>query len=149
MSTSVTPFLWFEEGARDAAVFYTSIFDPDAAASVHDDGGPFMGTVQVAGQDLILFEGGPHQAFNQAISLFVSVETQEEVDRLWDALSEGGAPGRCGWLTDRFGVSWQIVPTALGQLMGSGDPERSNAVYEAMMTMGKLDIAGLQSAYDG
>lgn len=152
MSTSITPFLWFDGRAAQAAAFYTSVFHPEVSSPSDAEAwtdGPFMGTVSLPGLDLMLFDGGPDHAFSDAVSLFVSVETQEEVDRLWDALSSGGSPGRCGWLVDQFGVSWQIVPTALGRLLGSGDPERSMAVHGAMMTMGKLEIAALQAAFDG
>jgi predicted 3-demethylubiquinone-9 3-methyltransferase (glyoxalase superfamily) len=144
----VTPFLWFESGAREAFELYASVFE---VAAVPQGEGPgfFMGSIALPGTELQLFEGGPHHAFNDAISLFVTVETQQEVDRLWQALSEGGEPGRCGWLKDRFGVSWQIVPSALGELLGDPDPERSGRVREAMLAMGKLDLAGLRAAHAG
>jgi predicted 3-demethylubiquinone-9 3-methyltransferase (glyoxalase superfamily) len=151
MPITITPFLWFDNQAAEAHAFYTQVFYPSDGGSetlAAANQGPFMGSVSLPGMELMLFDGGPHVSFNDAISLFVSVETQEEVDRLWDALSEGGAPGRCGWLTDRFGVRWQIVPTALGELMSSGDHQRSMAVREAMMTMDKFDIAALREAYE-
>jgi len=151
MPITITPFLWFDNRAAEAHAFYTRVFNSADGTSdtvAPGTGGPFMGSVSLPGIELMLFDGGPHVSFNDAISLFVSVETQEEVDRLWEALSEGGAPGRCGWITDQFGVRWQIVPAALGELMGSGDQARSMAVRDAMMTMGKLDIAALREAFE-
>lgn len=147
---SVTPFLWFEDQAAEALALYASAFGvvPEGPGT-----GPgfVMATLSLPGLDLTLFDGGPAPfGFNESMSLFVSVETQEEVDHLWEALTaEGGHPGRCGWLQDRFGVSWQIVPTALGRLMGDPDPVRAGRVRDAMMGMSKLQIDELQSAYDG
>ena len=143
---TVTPFLWFESGAREAFELYASVFGV-AAEPPHGAPGFFMGSIALPGAELMLFEGGPHQPFNDAISLFVTVETQDEVDQLWESLSAGGEPGRCGWLRDRFGVSWQIVPSALGELMGDPDPERAGRVHAAMLTMDKLDIAALRAAH--
>ncbi len=150
--TSITPFLWFEQGAEEAMALYARVFDDSATVSVSSSGEPggfFMGTLRIANLEITIFNGGPHQAFNDAISLFVSVETQEEVDHLWNSLSEGGVPGRCGWLKDPFGVSWQIVPTALGRLMGDPDPARSSRVRKAMMGMEKFVIADLEAAWSG
>lgn len=108
------------------------------------------GTFEIAGQQFIVLNGGPSFTFAQGISLFVNCETQAEVDELWEKLTAGGgAPGRCGWLTDPFGVSWQIIPTALGRLMGDKDREKAGRVIQAMLQMSKIDIAKLQAAYDG
>jgi predicted 3-demethylubiquinone-9 3-methyltransferase (glyoxalase superfamily) len=142
----VTPFLWFDGRAAEAKALYDSVFHPDGAPG--DDGGPGL-SVTLPGCRLLLFDGGPHTEFNDAISLFVSVDTQEELDRLWAGLSDGGTTIQCGWLHDRFGVRWQIVPTLLGRLLGDPDRERASRVHGAMLGMVKLDIAGLQAAYDG
>jgi len=108
-----------------------------------------MASFRLAGQDFMGLNGGPMYAFTPAISLFVSCEGQDEVDYYWDRLVEGGSPSRCGWLVDRFGLSWQIIPTALGRLMGDPDPERAGRVMQAMLAMTKIEVAGLQAAYDG
>ena len=105
-------------------------------------------TFQLHGQEFIALNGGPSFSFAQGISLFVNCETQEEIDELWEKLSEGGEKGPCGWLTDKFGVSWQIVPGALGEMLGDPDPEKSGRVMKAMLQMSKLDIAGLKQAYE-
>ena len=105
--------------------------------------------VRLDGQELILFNGGPHFTFSEAISLFVNCETQHEIDELWEKLSEGGETSRCGWLKDKFGVSWQIVPTALGEMLSDPDDEKSERAMDAMLGMTKLDIAGLRRAFDG
>src|SRR6202171_1537307 len=103
---------------------------------------------QFDGQEFIAFNGGPHFTFTPAISLFVNCETQQEVDELWEKLSEGGEKGRCGWLKDKFGLSWQIIPSVLGRLMHDKDPEKSKRVRQAMLQMGKIEIEGLKKAYD-
>ena len=107
------------------------------------------GTFELDGQEFMALNGGPSFAFAQGISLFVDCETQEEVDRLWEELSEGGEQGPCGWLTDRFGVSWQIVPRALGELLSDEDPKKANRVMNAMLRMGKIEIDGLRRAHEG
>jgi predicted 3-demethylubiquinone-9 3-methyltransferase (glyoxalase superfamily) len=150
---SITPFLWFNTDLAGPIAFYTSIFPGAASPDVRrsaDDGPIFTATIELGGQKLMLLNGGPAPfGFTEAISLFVSVETQEEIDDLWERLTEGGGePGRCGWLKDRYGLSWQIVPTVLGTLLGSPDRIRAQQAMDAMMQMGKLDIAALQSAYD-
>jgi predicted 3-demethylubiquinone-9 3-methyltransferase (glyoxalase superfamily) len=156
MQKKITTFLTFDGRAEEAIELYTSIF-PDSritGQSYYGDAGPgekgsFMtGTFELAGQEFMALNGGPSFTFAQGISLFVDCETQEEVDDLWERLSEGGEKGPCGWLTDRFGVSWQIVPRALGEMLDDEDPEKSQAVIEAMLQMGKIDIAGLRRAYD-
>lgn len=135
----VTPFLWFDNKAEEAAKFYVSVFKNSKLLSPT--------TFQLDGQEFIAFNGGPHFAFTPAISLFVNCETQQEVDELWDKLSEGGQKERCGWLKDKFGLSWQIIPTVLGQLMHDKDPEKSARVRKAMLQMSKIDIEGLRQAY--
>ena len=150
---TITPFLWFDVDLADPIAFYTSIF-PDSLGSevggVGNDQPIFSARITVCGQELFLLNGGPaHAGFTEAISLFVSVETQEEIDDLWHRLTEnGGETGRCGWLKDRFGLSWQIVPSVLGSLLGSSDRTRAQQATDAMMQMDKLDIAALQAAFD-
>jgi predicted 3-demethylubiquinone-9 3-methyltransferase (glyoxalase superfamily) len=149
----ITPFLWFDGKAEEAVNFYTSIFKNSKIVSVtrNREAGPGPGTVTSAtfeldGQEFIALNGGPHYTFSPAISFFVRCQTQEEVDELWEKLSAGGEPGRCGWLKDRFGVSWQIIPTVLGKLLQDKDPAKSKRVMEVMLKMGKLDIKGLLQA---
>jgi len=151
----ITPFLWFDDKAEEAMNFYVSIFKNSKRGRVsrYGEAGPGpMGTVMVAtfqleGQDFIALNGGPHFKFTEAISLVVNCETQEEVDGFWEKLSEGGSRGQCGWLKDKYGLSWQIVPTALGELMSDPDPEKSKRVMQSMLQMKKLDIKGLRQAY--
>ncbi len=154
----IVPHLWFAEKAAEAARFYASIF-PDSHVDVvttvpaETPSGP-AGTVEIveftlAGQPFKAIGAGPLDPFNHAISFFVNCDDQGEVDRLWDALSAGGSVEQCGWLKDRYGVSWQIVPTALGELMGGKDRARAGRVMEAMLKMKKLDVAALRRAYDG
>jgi predicted 3-demethylubiquinone-9 3-methyltransferase (glyoxalase superfamily) len=154
----ITPFLWFNDNAEEAINFYASIFEDSKILNVvrNGDGGMgpkgslFSATFLLAGRPYMVLNGGPHFKLNEAFSLFVSCNTQEEVDALWTKLpADGGATSRCGWLKDRFGVSWQIVPTALGELMHGPDPVKSKRVMQAMLKMTKLDIKGLQAAYDG
>ncbi|HET8651783.1 MAG TPA: VOC family protein [Gaiellaceae bacterium] len=153
----ITTFLTFEDRAEEAVDFYTSIF-PDSrivSTSRYGDAGPapkgtFMSAeFELAGQPFIALNGGPSFSFSQGISLFVRCETQEEVDELWEKLSEGGEPGPCGWLTDKFGVSWQVIPRILGELLRDEDPEKANRVMNAMLGMGKIEIEGLRRAYEG
>ncbi len=148
---SVTPFLWFNDNAEAAVAFYASVFPDVAVTSRMQAGGKVMSvTFTVCGQTLIALNGGPHFTFTEAISLFVSCQDQAEVDRYWDALTaDGGSPSRCGWLKDKFGLSWQVVPVQLGQLLGDADPVRAQRVMAAMMTMSKLDVAALQAARQG
>jgi predicted 3-demethylubiquinone-9 3-methyltransferase (glyoxalase superfamily) len=146
----ITPFLWFDGKAEEAANFYAAIFKDSKIVSVTRSGpeGPAMSVVfQLEGQEFYALNGGPHFTFSPAISFFVSCETQPEVDALWDKLSAGGEKQRCGWLKDKYGVSWQVVPKALGRMLQDKDPVRSQRVMQAMMQMNKLDIAGLQRAY--
>ncbi len=154
----ITTFLWFDKEAEEAARFYTSIF-PDSkvlAVSRYGDAGPgAKGTAmtvefQLAGQRFLALNGGPQFKFTEAISLLVDCETQEEVDALWRKLTTGGGQeAPCGWLKDRFGLSWQIIPSALGQLLQDPDPERSKRVMQAMLRMKKIDIAALKRAQAG
>jgi predicted 3-demethylubiquinone-9 3-methyltransferase (glyoxalase superfamily) len=156
----ITPFLWFDDQAEDAVNFYISIFKNSKILNVARYGeegakvsGRLQGTVmtvtfQLDGQEFIALNGGPHFTFSPAISFFVSCETQEEVDELWDKLSEGGEIEQCGWLKDKYGVSWQIVPTVLGELLNDPDPVKSKRVMKAMLQMNKIDIAKLKQAYE-
>jgi predicted 3-demethylubiquinone-9 3-methyltransferase (glyoxalase superfamily) len=153
----ITPFLWFDGQAEEAMNFYTSIFKNSRILSVQrcGDAGPgpkgsvLTGTFELEGQQFMALNGGPHYKLTPAFSLFVSCETQAEVDELWDKLTSGGGqPLRCGWLTDKFGVSWQIIPRILGELLYDPDPKKSARVMQAMMQMVKLDIAGLKRAYE-
>ena len=151
----ITPFLWFDGQAEEAMNFYTSIFKNSKIVSVmhYGEAGPgakgtvMSATFEIQGQEFIVLNGGPHFKFSPAISFFVNCETQEEVDELWEKLSEGGKTNRCGWLDDKFGVSWQIVPTALGVMLQDKDAEKSKKVMAAMLQMDKLDIETLRYAY--
>ena len=146
--------LWFDNQAEQAARYYTSIFKNSKILSMsrYGDTGPGQpGTVMVAmfeleGQEFMALNGGPEFKFTPAISIYVNCKTQAEVDELWEKLSAGGEKGQCGWLTDKFGLSWQIVPTALGELMSDKDSEKVRRVTQAMLQMKKLDIAELQRA---
>ena len=146
----ITPFLWFQDNVQQAVEFYVSVFANSRVIEVNRAGSGWRSaTFELEGQTLMAFNGGPTYSFTPAISLFVSCETQREVDELWQKLSAGGAGHRCGWLKDRFGVSWQIVPKVLAELMGDPDPAKASRVMHAMLGMTKLDIQGLQDAYDG
>jgi predicted 3-demethylubiquinone-9 3-methyltransferase (glyoxalase superfamily) len=152
----ITPFLWFDGNAEAAMNLYVSIFDDAKILSVSrygEEGPGSEGSVMTAsfelfGQRFVALNGGPQYAFTPAISFLVNCETQQEVDRYWDQLSEGGQTMQCGWLTDKFGVTWQIVPSILPDLLGDEDDEKSSSVMRAMLRMEKLDIATLQRAYD-
>lgn len=149
---SITPFLWFDNNLEEALAYYTSIFKDSEILNVNragPDGPIFTATFRLNGQTFMALNGGPMYKFTEALSLFVSVETQAEVDYLWDALLVGGEPSQCGWLKDKFGLSWQIIPTALGELMGDPDPARSQRVMQAMLKMVKIDIQGLRDAHAG
>jgi predicted 3-demethylubiquinone-9 3-methyltransferase (glyoxalase superfamily) len=153
----ITPYLWFDGKAEEAANHYAAVFDNCKITEIRrfGPGGPgpegsvLTVTFEIDGQQLVALNGGPEFAFTEAISFYVDCRDQEEVDRLWEKLSEGGEPGHCGWLKDRFGVSWQIVPRALGELMGDPDPEKATRVTQAMLGMGKIEIQGLRDAYEG
>lgn len=152
----ITPFLWFDTQAEEAAKFYVSIFGNSRIVSVNRYGeagpGP-KGSVMIAvfeleGQRFIALNAGPQFKFTEAISFSVECATQEEVDRFWGLLSKGGAEGPCGWLKDKYGLSWQINPTILGKMLSDPDPAKSKRVMEAMLKMKKIDIRALQQAYD-
>ena len=153
----ITPFLWFDHQAEEAANYYVSIFKNSKVISVSrygEDAPRPAGTAmivmfQMDGQECMALNGGPEFKFTEAISLFVNCESQEEVDLYWEKLSAGGEKGQCGWLKDRFGLSWQVVPSALGELMGDPDPEKSKRVMDAMLQMSKIDINALMKAYRG
>jgi len=153
----ISPCLWFDNNAGDAIDFYTSIFKNSKVSNVmrYGDAGPgpkgsVMGaTFELEGQEFKVLNGGPMFKFSPAISFFVDCQTQDEVDHYWARLSEGGTVQQCGWLQDKFGVSWQIVPSLLGIYLQDKDPARSSRVMQAMLKMVKLDIGGLQRAYDG
>lgn len=152
----ITPFLWFDGVAEEAVNFYVSIFKKSKVLSMnrigeggHLPAGTVMSaTFQLEGQDFYALNGGPMFKFSPAISLFVSCKTQAEVDQLWEKLSKGGVKEQCGWLQDKYGVSWQIIPTALTKLMGDKNKKKAAAVMQAMLKMTKIDIKGLQKAYD-
>jgi len=155
----ITPFLWFNDNAEDAMKHYTSIFKNSKILDVsrYPEGSPggmagkaMSVSFQLEGQMFMGLNGGPHHKFTEAISLFVSCETQPEVDELWEKLiSGGGEPSQCGWLKDRFGLSWQIIPTALMELMSDPDPLKAQRVMEAMLKMTKIDIKTLKAAHAG
>jgi|SRR5215813_883447 len=153
----ITPFLWFDGKAEEAANFYVSLFKNSKIGTIsrYSEGSPgTKGTVmtvtfELEGQGFTALNGGPMFTFSPAISFFVNCETQAEVDELWEKLSAGGEKSRCGWLKDKYGVSWQIIPTALGRLMTDKDPEKSKRVLQAMLAMDKIDIARLKQAYEG
>jgi predicted 3-demethylubiquinone-9 3-methyltransferase (glyoxalase superfamily) len=152
----ITPFLWFDGKAEEAMNFYVSVFKNSKVVRVsrYGDAGPgpkgtvMSATFQLDGQEFFALNGGPQFTFTPAISFFVNCETQQEVDELWDKLSAGGRKDRCGWLQDRFGVSWQVIPSILGKLLQDKDTEKANRVMKAMLQMDKIDIKRLQQAYD-
>ena len=141
----ITPFLWFDGQAEVAAKFYTSIFKH----SKIENSGPMSATFRLDGMKFIALNGGPQFKFTEAVSFFVDCATQAEIDYYWEKLSAGGSEGRCGWLKDKFGVSWQIVPPILGELLNDADGEKSQRVMQAMLGMAKLDIQVLKAAYKG
>ncbi|HJX01119.1 MAG TPA: VOC family protein [Terriglobales bacterium] len=152
----ITPFLWFDNNAEEAINFYVSIFKNSKLLSMnrYGEAGPgpkgtvMSATFQLEGQQFMALNGGPHFSFSPAISLFVNCETQQEVDELWEKLSAGGKKERCGWLKDKYGLSWQIIPSALGKMLNDPDPEKSKRVMKAMLQMDKIDIRGLKQAYE-
>jgi len=147
---TITPFLWFDSQAEEAMNYYLSIFKNSKVLSVNRaDGNVLTVSFELEGQKFMALNGGPLFKFTEAISLFVNCETQEEVDELWEKLSQGGEKGRCGWLKDRFGLWWQIIPSALGKLMNDPNPKKSRAVFQAMMKMNKIAIKDLERAYAG
>lgn len=153
----ITTYLWFDSNAEEAMNFYVSVFKNSKVLDVarYGDAGPgpkgtvMCGTFQLEGQQFMALNGGPHFKFTEAISLFVNCETQEEVDDLWTKLTAGGgAPSQCGWLKDKFGLSWQIIPSVLLEMLADKDPARSRRTMEAMLQMSKIDIKKLKQAYE-
>jgi predicted 3-demethylubiquinone-9 3-methyltransferase (glyoxalase superfamily) len=153
----ITPFLWFDNQAEEAAQFYVSIFKNSRILGVsrYGDAGPgpqgsvMTATFELDGQQFIALNGGPHFKFTEAISFSVDCKTQEEVDHYWTRLTEGGQEVQCGWLKDKYGLSWQINPTILGEMLSDPDRQKANRVMEAMLKMKKIDIARLRDAYNG
>lgn len=153
----ITPFLWFDNNAEEAANFYVSVFKDSKILSVsrYGDAGPgpkgsvMVAEFQIQGQEFVALNGGPRFKFTEAISFVVNCQSQEEVDYFWERLSEGGEKSHCGWLKDKFGLWWQVVPTVLGKLMSDSDPEKVKRVTEAMLQMNRIDIEPLQRAYEG
>ncbi len=152
----ITPFLWFDGNAEEAMNLYVSVFKNSKVVSVRRYGkagpGPegtvMTGAFQIEGQEFFVLNGGPQYKFTPAISLFVNCETQQEVDDLWEKLSAGGRKDRCGWLQDKYGLSWQIIPSDLGKMLGDKNPMKANNVMQAMLQMDKIDIGKLKQAYD-
>jgi len=152
----ITPFLWFDNQAEEAANFYVSIFKNSKIGTIsrYGEAGPgpkgtvMVVTFQLGGEKFIALNGGPLFKFTEDISLSVNCQTQEEVNELWEKLSEGGEKGRCGWLKDKYGLSWQINPTVLGEMLNDKDAKKSNRVMQAMLQMDKIDIGKLKQAYD-
>ena len=152
----ITPFLWFDGKAEEAMKFYVSIFKKSKIVSLrrYGEGGPgpkgtvMTGTFELDGQQFFALNGGPTFTFSPAVSFFVNCETQQEVDELWEKLSEGGEKLRCGWLKDKYGLSWQVIPSALGEMLQDKDAEKSGRVMKAMLQMHKIEIAALRRAYE-
>jgi predicted 3-demethylubiquinone-9 3-methyltransferase (glyoxalase superfamily) len=147
----ITPFLWFDGKAEEAANFYVGIFRNSRVVTVNrqgKDGPAFSVTFNLDGQDFYALNGGPMFQFTPAISFFITCETQAEVDEYWSRLGENGVEDRCGWLRDRYGVSWQVVPSLLPRLLGDKNPGKAQAAMNAMLTMSRIDMAALQKAYD-
>jgi predicted 3-demethylubiquinone-9 3-methyltransferase (glyoxalase superfamily) len=153
--SKITPFLWFDGRAEEAMNFYVAIFKNSNVVSIsrYGEAGPgpkgtaMSATFQLDGQQFIALNGGPLFNFSPAVSFFINCETQQEVDELWEKLSEGGEKLRCGWLKDKFGLSWQVIPSALGEMLQDKDPEKAKNVMEAMLQMQKIDIETLRHAY--
>ena len=148
---TITPFLWYDTQAEEAMNFYASVFPRANVLSVQRADGKVTGVeFELEGQKFMAINAGPHFKFNESVSFFVACDTQGEIDDYWAKLTgNGGAPSRCGWLKDKYGLSWQIVPRALGRWMGSGDPAGAKRVMDALLEMDKLDVDRLQAAFDG
>jgi len=147
----ITPYLWFDNQAEEAMNFYVSIFKNSKVLSITSgpNGTVMSVTFELEGQEFMALNAGPQFKFNESISFFVDCKTQQEVDELWNKLiSGGGEESMCGWLKDKYGLSWQIIPSALGELLGDPDPEKSQRVMQAMLQMRKIDIEGLRQAYE-
>jgi predicted 3-demethylubiquinone-9 3-methyltransferase (glyoxalase superfamily) len=147
----ITPFLWFDTQAEEAMNFYASIFKRSKVVSVNRAQGRVISVdFELEGQRFMALNAGPPFKFNEAVSFFVGCETQQEIDELWAKLTaDGGSPGRCGWLKDKFGLSWQVIPNALGEMLGDKDPAKAKRAMDAMLQMNKLDVAKLRSAFEG
>lgn len=147
----ITPFLWFDNQAEEAMNFYLSVFKNSKAGELrrYPSGAFLTASFEIEGQPFIALNGGPHYKLTPAISLYVDCEDQAEVDALWGKLSDGGEIHQCGWVTDKFGLTWQIIPSALGTMLQDKDAEKSQRVWKAMMEMRKIDIQRLRDAYDG
>ena len=153
----ITPYLWFEDQAEEAASFYTSIFKNSKINEIsrYGEGGPgpagsvMLVSFELDGQQFIALNGGPQFQFTEAISFVINCESQEEIDYMWDKLTEGGEESMCGWLKDRYGISWQVVPTALPELLNAPDPEAQQRVMEVFLKMSKIDLPTLRLAYEG
>lgn len=147
----ITPFLWYDNQAEEAMNFYASIFKNSKILNVTPgpNGVASMVAFELEGQEFMAINAGPMYKFTEAISLYVDCKTQQEVDELWEKLSQGGEKGQCGWLKDKYGLSWQVIPSVLGQLLGDSDPQKSKRVMDAMLQMHKLDIQALQKAHAG
>ncbi len=141
----VSPFLWFEGNMQEAVTFYLSVFKDSRLVAMS----PAMATFELLGQRFLALNAHPHQKFNEAISFFIDCDAQAEVDYYWDKLAEGGSHQQCGWLKDRFGLSWQVIPKALGRFLMDEDREKANRVMQAMLKMKKIVIADLEAAYQG
>ena len=152
----ITPFLWFDHQAEEAAKFYTSVFKNSKIVSIvrYGEAGPgpkgtvMVATFQLDGQEFVALNGGPHFRFTEAISFVINCKTQEEVDHFWETLSEGGEESRCGWLKDKYGLSWQVVPTVLGEMLRDKDAEKSKRVMQTMLKMDKINIKTLKQTYE-
>ena len=152
----ISPFLWYDTQAEEAANFYVSLFEDAEIIGIsrYPEGAPgpagqvMTVNFRLAGQEFTALNGGPQFPFTEAVSFYVHCADQDEVDRLWAQLTEGGAPGQCGWLTDRFGLSWQIIPDRLSELLGDPDPERAQRTMQAMLQMEKIEIKALEDAAD-
>jgi predicted 3-demethylubiquinone-9 3-methyltransferase (glyoxalase superfamily) len=142
---TVTPFLWFEGNMQQAVNFYLSVFRQSRLISMN----PMSATFELQGLELMALNAGPHHKFNEAISLFVACDDQDEVDYYWDKLGAGGAEKQCGWIRDQFGLSWQVIPRALGRMLGDSDRTKANRVMQAMLAMSKIVIADLEAAHKG
>jgi predicted 3-demethylubiquinone-9 3-methyltransferase (glyoxalase superfamily) len=152
MTQKITPFLWFDNEAEEAMNFYVSVFKNSKIVSTGPgpDGKVMTGTFELEGQKFMALNGGPQFKFTEAISLFVDCTDQAEVDDLWNKLTaDGGKASQCGWLKDKYGLSWQIIPKALGELLGGTDPAKAQRAMQAMLKMQKIDVAALKAAYDG
>jgi predicted 3-demethylubiquinone-9 3-methyltransferase (glyoxalase superfamily) len=153
----ISPFLWFDNQAEEAAAFYVSLFEDAEITDVsrYPEGSPYPAgqvmsvSFKLAGQEFMALNGGPQVTFTHAISFFVRCQDQDEVDRFWAQLLEGGEAQQCGWVTDRFGVTWQIIPDRLGELLGDSDPERAQRAMQAMLQMEKIEIKALEDAANG